>query len=34
MKEESGIPSSLQENDIKVYMDYVIEEVRQKKDQR
>ena len=34
MKEESGIPSSLQENDIKVYMDYVIEEVKQKKDQR
>ena len=32
MKEESGIPSSLQENDIKMYMDYVIEEVKQRKE--
>ncbi|HEY0579324.1 MAG TPA: hypothetical protein VGC75_01340 [Candidatus Nitrosocosmicus sp.] len=32
MKEESGIPSSMQENDIKEYMEHVIQEVRQKKD--
>ena len=34
MKEESGISSSMQENDIKVYLEYVIKEVKQKKDQR
>ena len=33
MKEDSGIPSSMQENNIKVYLDQVIKEVKQKKDQ-
>ena len=33
MKEESGIPSSMQENDIKAYIEQVIKEVRQRKDQ-
>jgi hypothetical protein len=32
MKEESGAPSSMQENDIKVYLEEVINEVKQKKD--
>ena len=34
MKEESGIPSSMQENDIKAYMEQVIQEVRQRKDKQ
>jgi hypothetical protein len=34
MKEESGAFSSMQEDDIKVYLEEVIAEVKQKKDQR
>ncbi len=32
MKEESGASSSMQENDIKVYLEEVINEVKQKRD--
>jgi hypothetical protein len=34
MKEESGIPSSMQEDDIKAYMEQVIQEVRHRKDKQ
>ncbi|HEY6883553.1 MAG TPA: hypothetical protein VI278_05900 [Nitrososphaeraceae archaeon] len=34
MKEETGISSSMQENDMKMYLEQVIIEVKQQKDQR
>ncbi len=32
MKEQSGIPSSMQDNDIRIYMDQILQEVKQKKE--
>jgi Tfp pilus assembly PilM family ATPase len=31
MKEQSGIPSSMQDNDIRVYMEQILQEVKQRK---
>jgi hypothetical protein len=32
MKEQSGIPSSMQDNDIRVYMEQILQEVKQRKE--
>ena len=34
LKEQSGIPSSMQDNDIRTYMDQVLQEVRNQKEQK
>ena len=32
MKEQSGIPSSMQDNDIRAYMEQILQEVKQRKE--